>query len=241
MSEYRRFFAKNNDRIDDIVYISGNEYNHISKVLRMKIGDNAIVCVGDGKDLFCEIINFTKDVVQLKILEERINKSELPIAITLFQAAVKGDKMDFIIQKSVELGVDTIVPFQSAFAIAKVDEKTERYNKIALEACKQCGRATVVNVNQAMSFQNMLKSLDNYDIALFCNENEEYSTIHSILKTLKNESTMSVIVGSEGGFSKEEVEAIKEKAKSVLLCNRILRAETASVFALSVIVSQLEG
>lgn len=239
MVEYRRFFVEQKNVTDSFVTITGAELKHLSGVLRMRIGDRAIACINNGKDILCEIENINKDCAHLKILDIFEGKSELPCDITLFQAIIKGDKTDIAIQKAVELGIKKIVMFESDFTVAKTDNKEERYNRIALEAAKQCGRSINPKV-EIMSFNDVVDSLNGFDLNVFCNERESNVSLFSMLNSIKNESTMSVIVGSEGGFSEKEAVIFAEKAVSVSLGKRILRAETASIFVLSVIGAYLE-
>ena len=240
MGEYRRFYVSANAVFENEIVIEGEEYKHIGKVLRMKPGDKAVVCDGSGYEYFCEITSFDKIAARLIILERNEASNELEKHLVLFQACVKGDKAEFIIQKATELGVKELYFFDSRFCVAKLAGKNERYNKIAVEAAKQCGRALPMTVHECISFKQMKEFLPTFDKAVFCYEKEKENTLKEFLKK-EEYGTLAVIIGSEGGFSDEEAEEISEKAVSVKLCNRILRAETASVFALSVIVSDLEG
>ena len=155
---------------------------------------------------------------------------------------MKGDKMDFCIQKAVELGVDTILPFENAFTVAKFDaKKTERFERIAFEASKQCGRAKLTTVRDCIKFGALLKELQNFDKVVFCNEYESQNMMLDTLLDEKFEKNVAIIVGSEGGFANEEQQKIKEfdNVVSVSFGKRILRAETAGVFALSILSSIL--
>lgn len=243
MAEYRRFFAKESDRQGDSVYISGNEFNHIKKVLRLKIGDEVVVCFNDGMDNLCEIKDIGDKQAALEIKKTYKNLAESDVEITLFQACMKGDKMDFCIQKAVELGVTKIIPFESQFTVAKFDgKKIERYERIAFEASKQCGRAKLTKICNGEKFGKLSDMFKEYDIVVFCNEYEKENLMLDTLLKLPKFSNIAVVVGSEGGFSKEEVSIIKDAKNTVSVSfgNRILRAETAGVFALSLISSILQ-
>ena len=242
MAEYRRFFADESCRADENIFISGNEFNHMKKVLRLRKGEEIIVCFNDGIDHLCVIEEMGDKEANLKIQKSFENQAENKVSVTLFQACMKGDKMDFCVQKAVELGVDVIVPFENAFTIAKFDsKKTERFERIAFEASKQCGRAKLTTVKDCIKFSALLKELHNFDKVIFCNE---YETENMMLDTLIGQSfsqNVAIIVGSEGGFANEEQQKIKEfdNVVSVTFGKRILRAETAGVFALSILSSVL--
>ena len=242
MAEYRRFFADEGCRDGDFIFISGNEFNHMKKVLRLRKGEEIIVCFNDGIDNLCVIDEMGEKQAKLVIEKSFENQAENKVSVTLFQACMKGDKMDFCIQKAVELGVDTIIPFENAFTVAKFDaKKTERFERIAFEASKQCGRAKLTTVKDCIKFNSLLKELENFDKVIFCNE---YETENMILDSLLEETfnqNVAIIVGSEGGFAKEEQQKIKEfdNVVSVSFGKRILRAETAGVFALSILSSVL--
>ena len=240
MAEFRRFFADKSCFDNEFGIIEGNEFNHIKKVLRLRAGDEIIVCFNDGVDNLCEIVEICDKNVKVKIKQSFLNKAENICEVTLFQACMKGDKMDFCVQKAVELGVNVIVPFENKFTVAKLDgKKTERFSRIAFEASKQCGRAKLTQIFDCVSFKKMLEMLKLFDTVIFCNEHEKQNGFLSELYKLDFKGKIAVVIGSEGGFAKEEAEEIKSLTNvlSVSFGNRILRAETAGVFALSVLDS----
>ena len=242
MAEYRRFFAEESCRDGQEIYISGNEFNHMKKVLRLRKGEQVIVCFNDGIDHLCVIDEMGDKEAKLVIEKSFENQAENKVSVTLFQACMKGDKMDFCVQKAVELGVDTIVPFENAFTIAKFDnKKTERFERIAFEASKQCGRAKLTTVKDCIKFSALLKELHNFDKVIFCNEYESENMMLDTLLDHTFSQNVAIIVGSEGGFANEEQQKIKEfdNVISVSFGKRILRAETAGVFALSILSSIL--
>lgn len=244
-----RFFI-NEDQIDNnIVTITGDDAHHISRSLRMAVGENITVC--DGKwEYTCVLENFT-DNVSAKIVERCELSSEMPCRVRLFQALPKGDKLDTIIQKAVECGAFEITTFESERCVVRAkadseDKKIERRARIALEAAKQCGRGIVPKVNKTLSFDQMLNVASKNDLVLFCYEGEGGQTLAEVLRGLggrewaKNKD-IAVIIGSEGGFSLDEAKrAIDCGAVSVGLGNRILRTETASPFALACLVYEFE-
>lgn len=238
MAEYRRFFADAGCRDGDAVYLAGSEFHHLKKVLRMRQGDEVVVCFNDGMDNVCVIENIGEKEAELRIIESRVNPAENALSITLFQACMKGDKNDFCVQKAVELGVDRIVPFQSAFTVAKFDaKKTGRFERIAFEASKQCGRAKLTKVDDCVAFCDVVQETQNFDTVVFCNEFERENMMLDTLLGLDLQGDIAIVVGSEGGFSDEEQKELKSRQNvvSVSFGSRVLRAETASVFALSLL------
>ncbi|HEY8443661.1 MAG TPA: RsmE family RNA methyltransferase [Clostridia bacterium] len=236
----KRFFAEYTD--DDIIILKDQEHHHLANVLRLQTGEQVAVCFNDGYDNICEIIEIKKNHAVLKRLSREKNQNEASVDLTLFQAAPKGDKLDLIVQKSVELGVNRIVPFLSQFTQVKEHSvKTERLNKIALEAAKQCGRALAPEVEQPKKFSEILPRLKEYDFVLMPYELETQVDIKTALATAQNPRKIAVIIGSEGGFCQEEVELAREyNAQVVTLGNRILRAETAAISVVSIVMYQLD-
>ncbi len=236
--EIKRFFANQTALNDGIIVIDGDEYIHMSKVLRHKIGYKIIVNLEDGKDYFCEIISMNKDNCQAKVESIKDNECKSSNSITLFQALPKGDKIDLIIQKAVELGVKNIVPFYSQY----VNEKKfnlDRANKIADEACKQCGRAIKCKVADVVEFSKILQIIEAYDLVIMPYENCTCGSVKNI-ETLKSAKNIAVIIGSEGGFDQQEAEAIKQVGGHIVsLGKRILRCETASIVAITLLQYEL--
>lgn len=244
-----KFFIKNDQINGDLVTIKGEDAHHISRSLRMSVGEHINVSDENGMEYECILDSFTDTVVTGKILNKYPSDAESRIRVHLFQALPKGEKLDFIIQKSVECGVYDITPFESERCVVKVKNdaegrKTDRRNKIALEAAKQCGRGIVPNVNSTVGFEAMLGLASNSDAVLFCYEGEGTLPMGKVLKKLKNEcniSDISIIIGSEGGFSPEEAEIARKRSFDMIgLGKRILRAETAAIMALSCLVYEFE-
>lgn len=234
-----RFFIENisNDR----AFLSEEDSKHARKSLRMKLGDEIELCDGKGVDYFGEISSLDENGLEIKILSSSPSKSENPFEICLFQGAPKGDKMELIIQKATELGVNSVVPFVSEFCVSRPDEKSAlkkqvRYNKIALEASKQSRRGAIPEVKPQLSFGEMVSSLKSFDLVLFFYENAEKSLREALSGFSFRGKKIAILVGSEGGFSKDEVKILEENGVSPLsLGNRILRCETAPLVAISAI------
>ena len=241
-----RFFIRQNQIDNGKISITGDDARHISYSLRMAVGEEVTVCDMQGVEYTCTIEGFEEGKVTLKIEESRASLNEPKIVINLYQALPKGDKLDSVIQKAVECGARSIIPFESERCIVKIksdaeEKKTSRRQRIAEEAAKQCGRAMIPEVTPPVSFNQMLNSISDGATALLCYENEDGLTIKGAIKSLINPSEIFIIVGSEGGFSPEEAElAVKKGCISVSLGNRILRCETAPDFALTAIAYRFE-
>ena len=243
-----RFFIRQNQieyiENEKIVTITGDDAHHISRALRMAAGEKIEVCDMQKNLYLCELFHFGEGEVKARVLSEGKADTEPPHFIRLYQALAKGEKMETIIQKSIECGACEIVPFSSERCVVKLDKKdekkkTERWQKIASAAAKQSGRGVIPQVKEVLSFKELLEKIDG--TVLFCYEGEDTVTIKEALKNSKITGDVSVIIGSEGGFSQKEAELLKEKgAISVGLGKRILRCETAPTFALACISYELE-
>ena len=229
-----------------LAHIQGEDSFHIARSLRMAVGDTVTVCDSEGYEYDGILEKIRDDSTTVCLKNRRLAKGEPPVFITLYMAYPKGDKLETVIQKAVELGASRIVPFESSRCIKrpkadKIEEKTKRLTRIATEAAKQCGRGRLPVVSTPMSYDEMLACASRDELALFCYEGEGTRNIREILTSGKTPTTLSVIVGSEGGFSSEEA----TKATEAGLCltglgDRILRCETAPDYALSSISYQFE-
>ena len=247
-----RFFVQKEQIVDGVVSIFGDDAHHISRALRMAAGECITVCDMQSFEYECELTDFLPDRVLAKVLSTRQSDTEPPYRAHVYQALPKGDKLDSIIQKAVECGAASITTFSSERCVVKVKEdaeskKTERRQRIALEAAKQSGRSLLPTVSPTVSFAEAIKRASAADIPLLCYEGEDQKTLSAVLKEYKENQTkgkipeISIVIGSEGGFSLDEVRAAKEAGMiSVGLGKRILRTETASSFALSCLVYELE-
>ena len=237
MADYRRFFAEPNCKNGNQIVITGEEYKHLANVLRMRVGDNCFVCFNDGIDHFCQIDSIDKTCAHMSILNSWQTECENSFNTTLYMAVTKGDKNDTIVQKAVELGVNEIVFFESRYTVSKIDEKkAQRLNKISIEASKQCGRAVIVPVKVA-TIKQVASQLNGYDVALFCYEKAQDVALSAAAGNAKN---IALIVGSEGGFAPEESQLFVDNgATAVTLGKRILRAETAPLYAMAVLCDRL--
>ena len=238
-----RFFVPKEDIGKECVAIRGADAHHISRSLRMAVGEEITVADGEGHAYRCVLSGFSADEVHARITECLDEKREPPCHLTLCQALPKGDKLDLVIQKAVECGVSLIVPFESEHCVVrrKADSeaaKSQRRNRIAREAAGQCGRSLVPRVGACVSFPEMLVLAKEADLALFCYEGEGTVPIGRILSDFSPAPGARIVlaVGSEGGFSVAESEAARRAGwRMTGLGPRILRTETAALFALSAI------
>ncbi|MBQ8162943.1 MAG: 16S rRNA (uracil(1498)-N(3))-methyltransferase [Clostridia bacterium] len=245
-----RFFIRadqvENTENGKIVNIIGEDAHHISRSLRMAQGEKIDVCDMQKTVYECELLSFEQDTVKAKVINESQSDTEPPCHIKLYQAIPKGDKLETVIQKSVECGVCEIIPFSSERCIAKIDKKDApkkalRHNKISESAAKQSGRGIIPPVHEAMSFKEAMAHAKNSDLMIFCYEGDGTRTLKEILREKTDIKTVSVVIGAEGGFSIKEVEYAKELGAHLAgLGKRILRCETAGAFALACIIYERE-
>lgn len=214
---------------------------HISKVLRMQPGDKLQIVSDDGVTAIAEIVSLQSDSVVVKCLEKLAESHEPSVKITLAQGLAKGEKMDFIIQKAVEMGASSIVPVAMEHSVvrlegAKADKKVERWQKIAEAAAKQSKRDIIPQVQPVQTIQQMLANND-LQHKIIAYECEDRLGLKTALQSCHNLQELLLIIGPEGGISEFELElARKNGAVPVSLGKRILRAETAGVVALSAIL-----
>ena len=234
----RRFIIERKIENDEVFEIVGEEAKHIF-VLRNNVGD--IIEVNDKK---CEILDISKQTIKCKVVESAEVKGIPKVNITLYQALLKADKMEYVIQKAVELGVSKIVPFNRKNVGVKWDEKdkikkVERYNKISREASKQCGRSDIVDVCNVETFNNILTEIKKHKTCIVAYENETNS-LKEFLRNNNEIDEIAIIIGAEGGFDKKEIDMLLENGcMSISLGDRILRAETASLNLISILMYEL--
>ncbi len=224
--------------------ITGEDAKHISKSLRMKAGEKLTLCTEDGRRHECEITDFTTDTVNVKVISSTICEQEPSIKITLFMALTKGDKMDDIVQKSVELGVYEIIPVLTARCISRPDEKqrkkkVQRWQKIADNAASQSRRGIIPQVRDCINLNTaatMLKDFESAVVFYECGGQKLRDTVSEGTKTL------AMFVGSEGGFEESEVKLLTDNGSTALtLGTRILRAQTAPIAGITAVMYQTKN
>jgi 16S rRNA (uracil1498-N3)-methyltransferase len=237
------FFVERDKFYNHTVDIKDENFNHIKNVLRMKIDDELIVsCKETGNSFLCKISEIGDNKIVCKIIEER-ESTEPKVEVTLFQGIPKSDKMELIIQKTVEVGINKIYPVEMKFCIGKIkdNKKITRWQTISEAAAKQSKRNIIPTIENPISFKEMAEVLKEYDLALVAYENEEKTNIKEVLQQNPDAKKIAIIIGPEGGISKEEVESlVSNGTKEVSLGKRILRTETASISMLSMIMYQYD-
>lgn len=222
-----------------LLTLDGENAHHAGRVLRLRPGEAVTLCDGKGMDFEGTIESVERDAVVCRVQHSHPAETEPAQCLTLLMALPKGDKMDFIVQKAVELGVREIIPYLSRNCVSrpdKTDRKVERWQKIALEAAKQCGRGYLPVVHAVAPFEQAAQRAAQSETALFFYEHERETGLRDALAAGVGE-TVSLMVGPEGGFAPEEAAfAAKAGLKSVSLGKRILRCETAPVAALAAVL-----
>lgn len=245
-----KFFVDPSAVGESHIYIEDKgDLKHMIKVLRLRVGDHVQVSDGDSWEYETEIEELLPDCATLIITDKQKFATEPETRVTLFQGIPKASKMETVIQKTVEMGIDTIVPvfMERTVVVEKgnFSKKTERWQKISDEAVKQCKRGIIPQVTEAYSWKDMMKALQNegFDLIICPYENEEGRTIKDCLRNEKalNSKKVAVIIGPEGGFAEREIAELCEiGAETVTLGKTILRTETAGIVALSMVMYELE-
>jgi len=235
-----RFYVPTPQIEKGMLRVEGNEVKHIRRVLRLKAGDEIIVFDSLGKEYEGTIIEETTSSVVIKIQNIFLSKRDSPLDVTLAQSLLKGEKMDYLIQKATELGVKEIIPFFSSRSVPLLEKsgrlkRHHRWGRIAIEASKQCGRGVVPKIEPLQDYSEMLQIASPGSLCLILWEREG-GQLKKVLERSKEKTRIFFIIGPEGGFSQEEVEEAKRAGFiPVTLGRRILRAETASLCLLSII------
>ncbi|MBO6236111.1 MAG: 16S rRNA (uracil(1498)-N(3))-methyltransferase [Schwartzia sp.] len=235
----RRLFIPG--KLADTVTLSGNDAHHLGYTLRARVNERYVVVDSERQIASMEITGFTADTVTLRLVERLETDTESPIRLTLAVCLLKSDKMDFVVQKAVELGAAKVQPIESENCVARYDGKKaearrERWQRIADEAAKQCGRTALMTVSPIVSLGEWLTKRPPEDgAAFFCYEAEEKNTLGTWLAKTQGDA-FTAIIGPEGGFTPAEAEQAKAAGvAAVTLGPRILRAETAAIAALAVV------
>ena len=246
-----RFFIRANQVVKDdsgrsFLTITGDDAHHISRSLRMAVGEEITVCDMQKNVYLCKISGITDTEVEADIVSVSSSDTEPKCYIKLYQAVPKSDKLETIIQKSVECGVSEIIPFMSERCIAKIEgkdiaKKAERHNKISESAAKQSGRGIIPTVRHTLRFREAMDEASKSELMIFCYEGDGTLSLKDILRGASGVKEISLVVGAEGGFSLNEVEYVRScNAKIAGLGKRILRCETAPSFALACIAYETE-
>lgn len=242
-----RFFVRTNQISNNNIDIIGEDVKHIKNVLRKQIGDKVEVCNQDTGDSYkCEIKNFSEDEIKTNIIEKLKNIQE-KVQVDIYQGLPKSDKMELIIQKSVELGANAIIPVNMKRCVVKLEgkdeaKKTDRWQKIAESAAKQCGRSFIPKVKNLIKVKDICNLINEYDAIIVAYENEKENTLKSELQKLDSANLkIGIVIGPEGGLEESDIKLLRENgARIVTLGNRILRTETVALNVLSIIMYEFE-
>ncbi|MDQ0156014.1 16S rRNA (uracil(1498)-N(3))-methyltransferase [Robertmurraya andreesenii] len=243
----QRYFVDN--KKDNHFFISGEDRHHIVNVMRLKEGDQ-IICAASGKSAVCLIAEITDEQVKAEVVKWEEATAELPVRVAIASGLPKGDKLEWIIQKGTELGASVFIPFAASRSIVKWDDKkaskkVERWNKIAKEAAEQSHRQISPEVISPISLKSLIEMSKDYDYKLIAFEEDakvgESSILHSTLNRIEAGQSILFVFGPEGGLTEGEVTRLKESGfLSCGLGPRILRTETAPLYALSAVSYKLE-
>ena len=235
----RRVFTDKGADVGNSIVICGTDAHHITKVLRKRAGDSLLICDKDLREYDCTIVSVGSEVVA-RVNAVAESQNEPACRITLYQGLAKGEKMDWIVQKCTELGVYAFTPLKMKNCTAKIDDKDApkkiaRWQRIADEACKQCGRARIPEVTLPMTVAEAIKAAENTRM-LVMSEHELNRSVKDVLSEV-GDADISLFIGPEGGFDKAEIDALTEAgALTATLGRRILRTETAAVAAAAIIL-----
>lgn len=246
-----KFFVENKQIYKEYIEIKGQDVKHISKVLRLRKGEHIEICdIDTQNNFYCEIDKIQEENIYCKILKKIENKTESNIKVTVFQGLPKLDKMEYVIQKSIELGAEDITPVEMKRCVVKLNnqdknKKIQRWQKISEVAAKQCGRDIIPKINEILNIKEIVNLINKYDAFLIAYEKEEKNTLKQELNKLKNKKEnlkIGILIGPEGGIDEQEIKILAQNgAKIITLGKRILRTETVALNILSIIMYELEN
>lgn len=238
-----KFFTARENISENEIIIDSEDAKHIKKVLRLSEGAVITVCDGRGIDYEAEICGIEQNRIKCRILSSHVCDTEPEVKVTLYQGLPKASKMDYIIQKTTELGISRIVPAKLSRCVVKLEnaaaetKKTERWQKIAYEAAKQSGRGVVPEVSAPMSIEEIIKEITCDELCFVPYECEQETRLKDVLKDAGAVKSVSFIIGPEGGFDVTEIEKLKAAGiKTITLGRRILRTETAGEAVLAMLM-----
>jgi 16S rRNA (uracil1498-N3)-methyltransferase len=222
----------------EAVINDSQDIKHIIRVLRLTLGDSIEICDGKGLEYIGTLKEIHSDSLVVSLTPPVDIQRELPCTVSLFQGITKGQKWDYLIQKSVEAGVLNIIPVAMQRSVSKVseekaDKKTDRWQKIAEEAAKQAKRSIIPTFHVPLSFKEALAAMKEYDLVIIAYENELNCHLSSLAESVKRAKKIAVWVGPEGGIDPKEIEALMVYGSTITLGRRILRTETAPVVLLA--------
>lgn len=240
-----KFFIDKENILGEKLYITNDDVNHIYKVLRLNTGDIILVCDGYGREYTSKIAEINKKEVICDIIDAFDNMSEPPVKVTLFQGLPKAQKMEYIIQKSVEIGIYKIQPVITQRVVVKtegkdISNKLERWRRISEEAAKQSNRGIIPEIQEPVTFEEAVENIKVLDLSIIPYEKEKNNGLKNILSDNPGVKNIGVLIGPEGGFDDSEIDkCMKNGVIPVTLGPRILRTETAGIAALSMVLYEI--
>jgi len=234
-----RFYVPSSEIRDGVAQVRGTEFRHLQRVLRLREGDHVTLFDDTGTEHSGIVMSFSPRVAAVRVTASHVPQRESPLALTLYQGVPKGRKMDLVVEKATELGVRAIAPFTSAFSLgagATAAGKRERWQRIAVSAAKQCGRVDVPSVAEPAPFATALETARGAGVRLLLFEGAGTVSLDTVAPAAEPIATASVMVGPEGGFSRDEVDAARAAGFAVVaLGPRNLRTETAALVAVALV------
>lgn len=241
-----KFFIPKENIYENKIIINNNDVSHIKRVLRASVGDELTLCDGKGINYSVKISKIDDKEIICDIIFSEKSDTEANIEVTIFQGIPKASKMDYIIQKTTELGVVKIIPCEMSRCVSKIDnskdakKKVDRWQKIAEEAAKQSGRGIIPKVCEPLTFKQAVEMMKEYDLAFAPYECEEQNRLKNILISKNNIKRIAFMIGPEGGYDLNEINIlIENNIKTVTLGKRILRTETAGEAVLAMVMYEL--
>ena len=234
-----------NTPVNGEITVTGQDAHHLIRVVRLKNGEKIRVSCSDGSNYICQVKGVDGDDLVVDVIEE-VPSTELPNKIYLFQALPKGDRIETIIEKCVELGVYEIVPVQMKNCIVKLDDKKKktklaRYQAIAESAAKQSKRSIIPQIHEIIDYKQAFEYAKDLDVILLPYECKNgMKDTYDVLNSLEKGQSIGVFIGPEGGFDPSEIEMVKDSAKLISLGSRILRTDTAAICTLSMLMLKCE-
>lgn len=238
-----KFFTQRENITDTQIIIDSEDAKHIKKVLRLNEGDEITVCDGRGIDYDTVIKEIENNKIICDIKGSHVCDTEANVKVTLYQGLPKASKMEYIIQKTTELGISRIVPVKLSRCVVKLEnadaerKKTERWQKIAYEAAKQSGRGVIPEVSEPMTLDEAIEDMKAADLSFVPYECETETRLKSVIESNQNAKNISFIIGPEGGFDITEIEKLQNSSiNTITLGRRILRTETAGEAVLAMLM-----
>lgn len=244
----QKFFVRDEQINGNRIEITGTDVNHIVNVLRMRREDTVqINNLSTSENYIAEIIEYSNESITCNIIQKIASKSETSVDIHIYQGLPKADKMELIIQKTVEIGAKKIIPVSMERCIVKLDEKdsvkkVERWQKISEVAAKQSKRDIIPQIENVIKISDLYEKIQEYDLFIVAYEEENTKTLKEVLKNNNKAIKIGILIGPEGGIDISEIQNLKQNGATIVtLGNRILRTETAPIVLVSNIIYELEN